>query len=417
MRYYFFLLLLPFDKNLLGRIATIYRNAFSGLSRNNWLLGLVLLINRSGTMVVPFMSVYLTKELHYDIAYAGVAMMCYGAGSVAGGYLGGRLSDKLGFYPVMFWTFLCSGLLFLLLGQIKSITAFCIVTFVLSMVAEAFRPANASAIAQYSAPEKRTRSYSIHRLAVNLGWGIGLALGGWLASIDYRLIFWVDGFTCLVAAICLILFLKRPVNDQTNKAQNSKPEIASSAYRDKLYLFFIILVVVYAFCFFQMTTTIPLFYKDIVQLDERQFGIILSINGIMIGLIEMVLIYQLEGRRNGFTYISWGVLMLGFAFLMLNIFPSLMWVMVMSMIILTLGEMLSLPFMNTFWIARSQHHNRGQYAGLYTMAWSTAQVLAPIFGTQIVKHFGYATLWYVIVCICLLVVLAVQVLRKKVPAL
>ena len=323
---------------MVGRIGVIYKNAFSGLSRNNWLLGIVMLINRSGTMVVPFMSVYLTKELHYDIAYAGIAMMCYGAGSVAGGYLGGKLSDKLGFYPVMLWTFFCSGLLFLVLGQVKSILLFCIVTFVLSLVAEAFRPANASAIAYYSTPEKRTRSYAIHRLSVNLGWGIGLALGGWLASIDYPLIFWVDGLTSIFAAAFLLLFLKKPGSGHINLAPDVKSRIADSAYRDKLFLFFILLVIVYAFCFFQMTTTIPLFYKEIVQLNEKQFGIILSINGIMIGLIEMVLIYQLEGRRNGFTYISWGILMLAFAFFMLNIFPPLMWVMVLSMIILYAGR-------------------------------------------------------------------------------
>jgi predicted MFS family arabinose efflux permease len=402
---------------MLGRIGTIYKNAFSGLPRNNWLLGVVLLINRSGTMVVPFMSVYLTKELHYDIAFAGIAMMCYGAGSIAGGYLGGKMSDKFGFYPVMFWTLFSSGLLFIILGQTKSITHFCIITFVLSLVGEAFRPANASAIAYYSTPEKRTRSYSVHRLAVNLGWGIGLAVGGLLASIDYRLIFWVDGATCILAAIFLILFLKKPEGVHITQTQDSQSEFPGSAYRDKPYLFFIIIVVVYAFCFFQMTTTMPLYYKEIAQLSEKQFGIILSINGIMIGLIEMALIYLLEGRRNGFTYISFGVILLGFSFLMLNLFPSLMWVMVLSMIILTLGEMFSLPFMNTFWIARSQQHNRGQYAGLYTMAWSAAQVLAPILGTQVVKHFGYSILWYIVCFFCLIVLFAIQLLRKKAPIL
>jgi predicted MFS family arabinose efflux permease len=137
----------------------------------------------------------------------------------------------------------------------------------------------------------------------------------------------------------------------------------------------------------------------------------------MIGLVEMALIYQLEGRRNGFTYISWGTIMIAIAFLMLNILPPLMWVMVFSMVILTLGEMFSMPFMNTFWIARSQDHNRGQFAGLYSMAWSIAQILAPIVGTQVVKHFGYTLLWYIIGANCILVWLGIQVLRKKVPML
>src|SRR4030095_265066 len=133
----------------------------------------------------------------------------------------------------MFWAFFCSGLLFLLLGQVKAILIFCIVTFLLSMVAEAFRPANASAIAYYSSPEKRTRSYTIHRLSVNLGWGIGLAVGGWLASIDYRLIFWVDGCTCILAALFLLVFLERPAIVQTTRTDEHKTGIADSAYRDR----------------------------------------------------------------------------------------------------------------------------------------------------------------------------------------
>ena len=399
---------------MVAQVASLYRGAFSGLSRNNWLLGVVMFINRCGTMVQPFMALYLVKILHYDVTYAGYAMMCYGAGAVTGGYLGGKLSDKFGFFYIMFGSLFCGGLLFIALSFVKSFLAFCAVTFVLSVVGESFRPANSSAIAYFSTPENRTRSYTVHRLAINLGWGTGLALGGWVAGISYTLIFWVDGITSIAAGIFLFFFLPKPSKDRGQQhAQEGAEKNSTSAYKDGVYLFFIFLVILFSICFFQLSATMPLYYKDVVKLNERGFGFILSINGLLIALVEMVLIYYLEGKRSGLTYISWGISLLAFSFLMLNIFPPLAWVAVASMIILTFGEMLTMPFMNTFWISRSQNHNRGEYAGLYTMAWSVAQIFSPVIGTQIIDHFGYKVLWYFVTALSLFVLFGFSLLRKK----
>jgi predicted MFS family arabinose efflux permease len=399
---------------MVAQVASLYRGAFSGLSRNNWLLGIVMFINRCGTMVQPFMALYLTKVLHYEVTYAGYAMMCYGVGAVTGGYLGGKLSDKIGFFYVMFGSLFCGGLLFIALSFVKIFLAFCAVTFVLGMVGESFRPANSSAIAYYSSPENRTRSYTVHRLAINLGWGTGLALGGWVAGISYTLIFWVDGLTSIAAGIFLFFFLPKPSKNREQKHEHDNAQKNStSAYRDGVYLFFILLVILFSICFFQLSATMPLYYKDVVKLNERGFGFILSINGILIALVEMALIYYLEGKRSGLTYISWGIGLLAFSFLMLNIFPPLAWVAVASMIILTFGEMLTMPFMNTFWISRSQNHNRGEYAGLYTMAWSVAQIFSPVIGTQIIDHFGYSVLWYFVTALGLFVLFGFSLLKRK----
>ena len=157
--------------------------------RSTWLLSLVMLVNRSGTMVVPFMSIYLTSpEMGYSIGQAGVVMGLFGLGAVAGGFVGGRITDKTGFYAVQVGTLLGGGILFILLGQMKSYPLICVFSFLLSMVNEAFRPANATAVATYSNENNRTRSYALNRLAINLGWAVGGATGGYIASINYRLV-------------------------------------------------------------------------------------------------------------------------------------------------------------------------------------------------------------------------------------
>ncbi|MEO5985191.1 MAG: MFS transporter, partial [Ferruginibacter sp.] len=186
----------------------LYRNAYDGLSRRIWLLSAVMLINRSGTMVLAFMTLYCT-HLGYSIKQAGWVVALYGMGSIIGALLGGRISDRFGFYFTQTGALFFGGLFFLLLGQMKTYNSICICVFFLSMVNESFRPANATAIAHYSTPQNRTQSFSLIRLAINLGWGVGSALGGFLASINYQLLFWVDGITNIAAAGMLLMILPK----------------------------------------------------------------------------------------------------------------------------------------------------------------------------------------------------------------
>ena len=180
----------------------LYKNAYDGLSRRIWLLGIVMLINRSGTMVLAFMTLY-CKSIGFTTKQGGFVVAIYGIGSVAGAFLGGKITDKFGFYYTQFTALLLGGIMFIVLGQMRSYEAICICTFFLSMVNESFRPANAAAIAHYSTPKNRTQAFSLVRLAINIGWGIGVAVGGLLASINYHLLFWTDGFTNIAAALSL----------------------------------------------------------------------------------------------------------------------------------------------------------------------------------------------------------------------
>jgi predicted MFS family arabinose efflux permease len=388
---------------MLTRAFSLYRNAYRGLSRSTWLLSAVMLVNRSGTMVIPFMTIYLTQpSMGYSIGQAGFVMGIFGLGAVCGGFLGGRLTDKLGFHPVQLITLSGGGIMFIVLGQMKSYPLICLFTFLLSLVNEAFRPANSTAIAHYSREENRTRSYSLNRLAINLGWAVGGAVGGILASINYHLLFWVDGCTNLVAAFLLWYFLA-PANNEATTHHHDQQQVkpARSAYNDPGYLFFIVFTILFAICFFQLFTTLPVYYKQYLHLNEFYIGMLMALNGLIIVLVEMVLVFKMEGRKENLFFISRGVLIVGFSFLLLNILPSSALVAVCCMMVVTFGEIFSMPFMNSFWISRTSTGNRGQYAGLYTIAWSTAQVLGPSGGSQVAEHFSFRTLWWAAAALCL----------------
>lgn len=376
----------------------MYKQAYTGLSRPTWLLSLVMLVNRSGTMVIPFMTIYLTQSLHYSIAEAGFVIGLFGAGAIAGAFMGGWLTDRFSFYPIQLITLTGGGLLFIVLGQMHSYALICLFTFLLSLVNEAFRPANAAAIAHYSTGANRTRSYSLNRLAINLGWAAGGVLGGFIASYNYSLLFWVDGLTNISAAVLMRVFLPAPAftaDSAVHQAPVTRNSV--SAYRDKTYLYFIGLTTVFAICFFQLFTTLPVYYKQELHLSVIFIGILMAMNGVIIAFLEMITVYKLEGKRADTWYISFGVLLVGFSYVVLNLFnTSAVLVAIISMLLISFGEILAMPFMNAFWVGRTTALNRGQYASLYSMAYAVAHVIGPTLGSQIVVWYSFNTLWWVI---------------------
>ncbi len=387
---------------MIRRTAQTYRDAYTGLSRETWLLSFIMLVNRSGTMVVPFMTLYLTRpEMGYSIGQAGFVFALFGAGAFSGAWLGGRLTDKIGFYPVQLITLLGGGVLFIVLGQMQSFPLICLFTFLLSFVNESFRPANSTAIAFYSKEENRTRSYALNRLAINIGWAVGSGLGGYLAGINYEWLFWVDGFTNISAALLLWMLLK-PSRQSVAHKETVKPGPVLAAHRDRKFMYFIFITLLFASCFFQIFTNLPVYFKNEIHLPEAYIGLIMASNGVLIALMEMVVVYKLEGRRRNLVYITAGVFITGISFLMLNI-PGIGRLLALSMIaVITVGEILSIPFMNSYWIERTQVSNRGQYAALYTMAWSGAQTLGPWAGAQIAQYSGFNVLWWVVGGLCIL---------------
>jgi len=373
----------------------LYKQAFSGLSRNSWYLSAVMLVNRSGTMVVPFMSIYCIRQLHFSIIVAGIIMGLFGIGSISGAFIGGKLTDKIGFYDLQVGALLTGGTLFMIVGYQHTFLTVGLGSFILGLCNDAVRPANSAAIAHYSSKNNKTRSYSLNRLAINLGWAVGGATGGFLASVNYHLLFWVDGCTNILAALLLLKLMPRSkVVNTMHKPEETKTR--ASAYKDKEYLLFIVLASLFGMCFFQFFIMQPVFYKMEWHFNEQLIGFLLALNGLLIAFIEMVLIHNLEGKRNALVYISIGVLMGAIGYALLNILPQTAISATFIVILITFAEMVAMPFMNSFWINRTTVHNRGEYAALYSMSWSAAQIIAPFIGGYIISFGGFNLLWWVL---------------------
>lgn len=372
-----------------------YLETFKGLSTEVWWLALITLINRAGTMVIPFMSLYLTKSLDFTLKDVGWIMTCFGLGSVIGSWLGGKLTDKIGFYKVMKTSLLLTGLLFIALQFVTSFYGFCIGIFLVMLVADTFRPAMFVALNAYSKPKNKTRSVTLIRLAINLGFSAGPAVGGIIiTSLGYSGLFWVDGVTCVLATFLLIKVLnpkKAVVLDEV------KTENPVSVFSDKAFWVFFVSMFIFGFIFLQYFSTMPLYYKDVHGLSEFEIGLLMGMNGFIIFLLEMPLIKWLEESKYSKEFLIFvGLFLTGLSFIVLTT-TSWIGILVIGMLFMTIGEMIAFPFSNAFVIERAKKGKQGEYMAYYSIAFSISHIFGHNSGMRLIDGVGFDNTWVIMV--------------------
>ena len=361
------------------------------------MLSLVMLINRAGSMVLPFLGVYMTDHLGFGLVETGVILSFYGVGSVMGSLLGGWLTDKYGEFYVQSSSLFISVPLFLIIPFFTTPVGLAVIIWLQSLVSESFRPANSVAITKYARPQNLTQAFSLNRMAINLGFSIGPAMGGILSAISYDLLFVVNAVAALLAGITYIYFFrKRHHQRKRSEAVNDDrvTDRGRSPYRDGLFVLFCLLCAIFAIFFFQFFNTIPIFYKEVVGLSQQHIGFILGYSGFIIVLLEMPLV-NISQRRLTLAQTLWlGVASVAIAYGMMAIDHHLA-VLLLSMTLLSLGEILVLPFISTLTAMRSGQHNGGAYMGLNGIAFSVSFIITPFLGTKIANSYGFDQLWVI----------------------
>lgn len=399
----------------LKHFINLYKESFSGLSRNVWILATALFINRSGSTLLLFISLYLTKDLGFSLSDAGSIVSFYGVGSILGAYIGGWLTDRTGFYRVMLVSLILGGVVLLAIQFVSTYWSIAAVVFLFSLIADSFRPANVVAIGTMAKPENKTRSLSLMRLATNLGYAIGPAIGGILAvSLGYEFIFLLDSLTCIAAAIVLMIFL--PVTKQNNSKKESPSEQSAtslSAYRDVKFMAFIAMVCIYAIIFFQLFTTVPVYMRDVLNYHDDFIGFLVGLNGLIIVLMEMPIVLKMEKHPFPTKLIAYGCFTMGVSYFFMTTGLSWLILPITFIFLLTISEIFSMPFMLNYAISRPHPERQGQYMALYSIAYGIAHILAPITGMWIADHFGFQTLYLLAVLISFLLGIGFMMARRQ----
>ncbi len=376
---------------MFGKITDLYRRAYAGLPRQAWILFSVQLVNASGMMVIFFLSLYLTRQKGFSLAQAGQALSVFGLGSLAGSYLGGWLSDRMGSTNVQKLSLFLSGILYICLGWMNSLWIIDLLIFVLAAASGLLYPANSTSMARVCSPEITTKGFALNRLANNIGATIGPAVGGFLALRNYGLLFWVDGLTCLMALVLFSLIWKRP-EEQLRAAAARQPPSGRSPWKDAPFLLLLPIVVIWGAVFFQLFATFPLYMRGVYGLAENRIGQLVMINTLLIVSLEMLLIHWI-GKRSLVRFIALSFFLTGLGFALMPLGRGFVYA-ALTVAVWTSGEMLSMPLLGSLIALRAGSGSQGRYMGLFSFAFSLSMILGPMVGTTVYSRFGPSTLWF-----------------------
>jgi MFS family permease len=376
------------------------------LPREVWFVCLAILVNRAGSMVLPFLTLYLTVSRRMSPGTAGLTLTVYGISAIVIAPLAGRLSDRFGSLLIMKVSLLLSGAVLFLFPLATSAGAIFAVSGLWAIAAEAFRPPSMAMIGDLAGPEKRKAAFALTRLAVNLGMSIGPVIGGFLAMRSFKLLFYVDGATSVLAGLLLLVLPWRHSDESVASASSladaalSQPSRYLDVLKDRRFIYFLAAMLPIELVFFQSLAAMPLFLVRDLHFTEAGFGALLAINTVIIILVEVPLNNAMADWPHRYS-LALGAFLVGAGFGALVFVDGVVGV-ALTVVLWTFGEMIILPASAAFVSDIAPRAQAGAYMGLYTMGFSVALAIGPWLGTEVLENFGSTAVWIgTFVCGCL----------------
>lgn len=363
------------------------------LPHSMWVLFYTTLINRSGTMVIPFLVLYLTQKIGVTASEAGTALLVYGIGAFISSPITGRIADKFGALRIMKISLLGTSAAIFIYGFITNYYLILAFSFIFAVINEAFRPANLSLISEIVTPTQRRISFALNRLAINAGMSIGPVVGGFLILLDYHFLFYVNAVASLAAGIYLTLTPWPAIIKEESGGEESspKPKLNTSVLSDKKFLFFLLAITPVQLVFFQHIGGLPLYIVDDLKYSTAAFGILTAINTVLIIIAEVPLNNMMANIAYGRSMFIGALLAaIGFGAMAIarDIAP-----LIVSIIIWTVGEMIFFPVSAAYASEIAPPKKRGEYMGYFQMTFSFAFSAGPWLGTVVYQNYGSVVLW------------------------
>ncbi len=351
------------------------------MPRHAWILFAGTFVNRLGTFVLPFLTLYL-KSHGYSPPQSGVAIACYGLGGLTAQAVGGLLTDRLGRRNAISIAMLSAAVLTLALWRASSLAEIYPLMFGIAATAELHRPAAGALIADLLPSEQRVTAFTLYRWFVNVGWACGLALGGFLAQRSFGLLFIGDAATS--AAFGVISLVALPHGTRTARHEERHLQTARQAIlADRGFLLFLAAVLLTGAVYAQNVSTLPL-HITAAGYGPSTYGLLQSLNGIIIVFLELPVISWTQ-RHARTSMVALGELLIGLAFMTLVLAHSIPTLTAM-VVLWTAGEMIESPMASAIAADRAPEHARGRYQSAFGSMYGLAWMLGPVIGSSVYAH-------------------------------
>ncbi|MEX0171429.1 MDR family MFS transporter [Streptomyces sp. LMG1-1-1.1] len=380
-----------------GQGSGVWRKWTGALTGQFWVVWGATLTNQLGSMVIPYLSYYLTQDQNVSLTVVGVVLAMSGFGGIISQLCGGLLVDRIGYRATMTLGMSGTGIFLFLLGAVDQVALIALFAFLVGVAAEMHRPASASMIAAHYAPADRPKAFGLLYWAVNLGYAISMVFGGSLVRHGFTLLFWVNSAACLLAGL-LVWFMGKPAASPKPPAES---DTRSGSYldvaRDRLMLAYLGSWFAYGIVFCQCLSTLPLAMK-LDGIAPSTFGYVMATNAVVI-IIVQPLASPLLSRLDHSHVLIGGILVLGLGYGATALVSTPVGY-AATVAVWTLGEVAVSSVNQAVIASLAPALLRGRYFGLYGMTWSTAALTAPLLGTWLLQ-WQSTGLWSVCVLLCL----------------
>ena len=347
-------------------------------------------VNRLGSFILPFLSLVLHREFHLSEGQTGLLVGAYGAGSIVSMLLGGFLTDRLGRRRTLLLSLFGSGVLAVAMGFAPSVGAFVPLLVAFAFIADLYRPASSAIIADLVPSQDRAVGFAALRLAVNLGFGLGVALGGLLADLDWRLLFWGDGATTLLFGVVVYLLVSETRHEAASAA-SPRPEGLGSPWRDTVFVKLISASFIFCLAFFLDFIVLPLTVTESAGYPARVYGFLIGTNGLLIAIFELSLVDWM-GRFRRLRVAALGVALSALGMGITGLVMHWAWFL-LAVLLWTAGEILMIPQHSAFLADWSPPEQRGRYLGIAQASWGLGSAVAPVVFLPLHERLPESAFW------------------------
>ena len=372
-------------------------DTFNEYPRTFWVLVVITFINQLGNaLIFPFFSLYLTKKFNASLTEVGLLFTFFTLSGFIGSTIGGALTDRMGRKGMMIFSLLASAGSNLAMGLSPSMYFCYFLALSTGILTSAGDPAFSAMIADLLPEEKRAGGFGILRIGFNIAVALGPAIGGLLAARSYLTLFIID---CVISTICAVLvyyFLSETKPDGAPGGEKESVGATFAGYlvvlKDKAYMFFLAAGFLSWLTYQNMTTTLGVFLRDIKGLPESGYGLIISLNAVMVILFQFPITSKIE-KYKPMLMMALGTALYALGYLMYGFINTFL-LFALAMVIITIGEMIVAPVGQALSTHFAPEQMRGRYLAIQGHTISIAYGIGPLLAGQIFDSGSPNWLWY-----------------------
>ena len=365
-------------------------------------------VNRAGTFLVPFLTIYLQKELNLGTGFATRAMGAYGVGAFLASLVGGHLADWIGRRVVMLISLFGSAAVLLVFGSLSSPWIIMVALLIFALIAEMYRPAALAMIADLTESNRRPHAYGLMYVAVNLGFSVAAAVGGSLSQFSFQWLFWGDALTACVYGGLILVTIRETLPSRVGglATQHVDPPDDSDEHRtpgsiklsdavkhiltDWTFMVYSLGIFFLAVTYIQAMSTFPL-YLGQLGISAAGYGVIIALNGLMIVVLQLpITSIVVRFNRGAMLILSALLTAVGFGIIGL---ADTVGQFALTVVVWTTGELISAPLMTAIVSDLAPTPLRARYMGVCSMCFSSAMMVGAPIGGAVLAHLGGQYLW------------------------